>query len=157
MIFKFNTAKAISYAYTHINKNNPFYKSFQDNREGVNFISQCVMAGCEGLNSKSCPEWYYENEKNYSKSWVQKDEFLRYLLNQSSCGAVGRLINVNLLNAGDLIFFESKKDESGVGLVTKNCDQNIFFVVKNVKVEEKKFDCDDYDKVNCVHVLGVKK
>ncbi len=157
MIFKFNTAKAVAYAYNYLEKPNPFYKIFEGEKEGVSFVSQCILAGCENLNSRSCPNWFYDSEKNYSESWVESGALLSYLLTQNSCGASGRLASRNLLSVGDIVFFETKNQGKGVGLITKICDNEIFFVTKGDLFGEISLDKREYEKLNFVHIIGVKK
>ena len=79
MVFKFNSAKAISYVNNYFGGANPFYYVFRDEKEGVNFISQCVFAGCDGFVA-NCPEWFYQNEKNFSQSWIDGEKLKEFLL-----------------------------------------------------------------------------
>lgn len=157
MIFKFNTAKAVAYAYSYLEKSNPFYKVFDKKTEGVNFISQCVLAGCENTNAKTCPDWFYENEKSYSESWVSDDAFLKYLISQNTCGAIGRLTQKNLLTIGDLVFYQTGNQKNGVGIITKICNDEIFFVSKGEIFGEVSIDKCGFDKEIFVHIIGVKK
>ena len=78
MVFKFNSAKAISYVNNYFGGANPFYYVFSDEKEGANFISQCVFAGCDGFVA-NCPEWFYQNEKNFSQSWVDGEKLKEFL------------------------------------------------------------------------------
>ena len=157
MVFKFNTAKAISYANNYKEKANPFYKTFKEEEEGCNFVSQCLLAGCENVARKLCPNWFYENEKDYSKSWVNQEELLKYLLTQSECGPVGRLINKTLVTIGDVVFWNENENKKGVGLVTRVSDNETFFVSKNIFFGENEISLLEKMEVKFVHIVGVKK
>lgn len=157
MVFKFNTAKATMYANNFFNRANPFYRVFDENAEGCNFISQCILAGCENLSTKSCPDWFYENEKNYSTSWINVEELKKYLLSQNACGPIGRMINRGLVGIGDVVFFQNSCKEKSVGLVTKMVGEEIFFVTKREKTEELTLSQIEEKGFCLIHIIGVKK
>jgi len=157
MVFKFNTAKAISYANNYKDRINPFYAAFNDGQEGCNFISQCLFAGCENMTSKSCPDWFYESERNYSESWCNQDKLLKYLLNQHLCGPVGRMINKALVTIGDVVFWKEKDGKVGVGIVSRISEGEIFFISKSFFYSEDMLSKLENNEVVFVHIIGVKK
>ena len=140
MFFKFNSSKCVLYAKNYIKRGNSFYKIFDGKEEDCNFVCQCVLSGCESLNSKSCQNWYYESEKNYSETWYIAESFLKYLLTKNPCGPFGRLVNISNLSAGDLVFFGEKDKVDRVGVVTKIEHEKIFYISKYQNSEEKIFD-----------------
>ena len=152
MVFKFNTAKAVSYANNYANKSNPFYKTFLDG-EDCNFVSQCLLAGSENVSDKK--EWFYVDEKNYSSSWVDQNDLFEYLISAQK-GPFGRVVNGNNVMVGDIVFV-SDGEQKEVGIVTKIIGNETFFVVKNKIFEEKNIDKYACFHTKFLHILGVKK
>ena len=155
MLFKFNSAKCVLYAKNHVKNRNPFYKVFNANDEDCNFISQCLLAGCEGLDGKTCVDWFYHNEANYSLAWHKKEELIRYLLNKTACGPFGRVVNRNNVSAGDIVFQKREDEFVDVGIVSKVENEKIYQISKKSFLEEKEIiECDN--KI-FIHVLGFNK
>ena len=127
MLFKFNSAKAILYAKKYLKEGNPFYKVFDTENEGCNFVSQCILAGCEGFSRDSCHLWQYVNEKEYTKTWIDTECLFSFLLSKNGCGPFGRIANKNNLTAGDIVFFEKKDLQKTVGIVSKIENDTIFY------------------------------
>lgn len=157
MVFKFNAAKAVSYAMRFSNRPNPYFVIFDDGKENVSFVSQCLLAGCEGVNSQCCPQWHYINENKYTESWVDFDKLKSFLLSKSSCGPVARMVPQALVGVGDVIFCEGKNEGRVVGFVTKVGEGKIFFVSKKKVVEEKSLEDCCFEKVDFLQILAVKK
>ena len=152
MVFKFNSAKAVSYANNFSSKNNPFYKVFS-NGEDCNFVSQCLLAGSDNVSDKD--NWFYSSEKDFSSSWVDQNELLAYLLS-SQKGPFGRFVNKNNVSVGDIVFLP-ETEQCGVGIVTKVVDDEAFFVIKKNKYEEKNIKNLQKNGIKILHILGVKK
>jgi len=157
MVFKFSSAKAVSYANSFSNRGNPFYFVFDEEKEGVNFASQCVLAGCDGINSQSCPDWHYINEKKYTESWVDVEKFKSYLLSKKSCGPVARIVSGRFVGVGDVVFCNDGNNKKTVGVVTKIENQKIFFVTKGKRAVENS--CEFEGECDCVflQIIAVKK
>ena len=154
MVFKFNSAKAVSYANNYSSKHNPFYKKFLEG-EDCNFVSQCLFAGSENVSDKQNGGWFYDSEKEFSSSWINPKELFCHLLSAQK-GPFGRIINENNLSVGDIVF-KFGDSENEVGIVTKIVNNDIFFVVKNKNFEEKKLKKDANLDAKYLHILGVKK
>ncbi len=157
MIFKFNTAKAISYANNYKDKSNPFYKVFDKKEEGCNFVSQCVFAGCESLSRQGCPNWFYESELSYSEAWVNNEAFIRYLLSHGECGPIGRIVKKALANVGDIVFSSEKSEKNIVGIITRLAEEEKIFVCKGELCGEFLLSEIDDEKLKFIHIIGVKK
>ncbi len=157
MVFKFSAAKAVSYANSVSIRPNPYYIVFDGDKEGVSFVSQCVLAGCEGINSQSCPDWHYINEKKYTESWVDLEKFRSFLLSKSSCGPVARVVSSRLVGVGDVVLFQENECKKSIGIVTKIEDDKIFFVTKNKKTEERSCAMGDEKKCSFLQIIAVKK
>ena len=156
MIFKFNSAKAVQYANTYISKSNYFFKKFLDKEEEVSFVSQCILSGSNNQMCKGNQEWFYDDEKNFSKSWIDGDELCNFLL-KSDCGPFGRLTSEGGLSVGDLVFYGFDNDQKHVGIVTKFSNDMFFILVKTKNPKEICLnEIKDYNK-KFVHILGVKK
>ena len=155
MLFKYNQPKSVLYAKNYVKHGNPFYKVFHEG-EDCSFVSQCLLAGCE-LGGKLCDEWFYENEKNFSLSWSDRAELLRYLLSKAKCGPSGRIANLSNLTAGDLIFFELNGRKTEVGVVSKIENDKVYYISRNGANEEKELEINDEIKKYFIHIVGVKK
>lgn len=156
MVFKFNSAKAISYVNNYFGGANPFYYVFSDEKEGVNFISQCVFAGCDGFVA-NCPEWFYQNEKNFSQSWVDGEKLKEFLLSKNTCGPLARVVPKRLVTVGDLVFWKKDCGQVGAGIVTKMVGEEIFFATKENFVSEKSLNLVEEKGAVLLHIFAVKK
>ena len=157
MLFKFNYAKSVLYAKNHSNKKNYFYKVFEGNDESVNFVSQCIFAGCENFKSNSCKDWFYENENCYSESWVDSQKLLSFLLNRSTCGPFGRIEKVQGVSAGDVIFDVKDEEKTVYGLVSRMENGEIFYISSQFGLGEKVLKAEELMGKIFIHILGLNK
>lgn len=153
MVFKYNFAKAISYANKFSNKVDYFYQVPNENL-GAGFLSQCILAGCDGVGKFE--EWFFNNEKDFSLSWGNYEFLIKYLLKNNS-GPFGRIVTIANVEVGDLVFFKSKNEIFSGGIITKFYENNFFYKTFG-DAEDKKLDNFDNEKERIfIHVLGVKK
>ena len=154
MVFKYNSAKAVSYANSYVGRDNPFYKKFE-NGEDCNFVSQCLLAGSENVSDEQEDGWFYENEKKYSKSWSDQSKLFYHLLTARK-GPFGRSASKSNLCVGDLVFF-SNENKNCVGIVTKLENDEVFFLAKEQNFKLKKVQNEGNFDIKYLHILGVKK
>lgn len=154
MVFKFNLAKAVSYANNYAEKDNPFFKKFSCG-EDCNFVSQCLLAGSENVFDKRKDGWFYENERSFSPSWTDQTQLFRHLL-VAQKGPFGRVVGEGNLMVGDLVFLTNGTQKS-VGMITRMVGSEIFFVVKDKIFEVKKLLKSEKNDTKYLHILGVKK
>ncbi|MDP4143149.1 MAG: amidase domain-containing protein [Bacillota bacterium] len=124
MYFRINSysrTAAVNYALKYALKPNPDYRYFpvvaDTSGDCTNFTSQCLYAGgAPMIYNSNYPWWYKHNSYNknldtWSVSWTVAHSFYWFLKvnNQNnSAGAKGLEVNnVNLLELGDLIFYEN--------------------------------------------------
>lgn len=155
MLFKFNSAKCVLYAKNYSMSKNPFYIKFDDEKEGCNFVSQCVLAGCENLSKNNCNEWYYENETKFSETWVNIELFIKYLLVNKTCGPTARVVNRNNLSAGDIVVVQHK-DRKEIGIVSEIENDEIFYISGLQKGEMKILESEK-NALSFLHIVGVFK
>lgn len=156
MVFKFNSAKAVQYANTYLNKDNYFFRVFKGLEGEVSFISQCILSGSDNQMCKSNDGWFYENENSFSLSWIDEEKLKIFLL-KTQCGPFGRFTNEGNLTIGDIVFLNSEDGQKHVGIVTKNINNEFFACFKNKKYREISLsELKGYDK-KYFHILGVKK
>ncbi|GAA0723376.1 amidase domain-containing protein [Clostridium malenominatum] len=119
----YNRKAAVLYAKEYALKPNPKYRYFSLEHTGgdcTNFVSQCLLAGGAPLIYNREHSWWY-NSKNtanvmddsWSLSWAIAHSFYWFLkVNEEKNlkGAKGREVkDVNLLELGDLVFFQNTK------------------------------------------------
>ena len=154
--FKLNSAKAVQYANTYLNKDNYFFKSFEWIEEEVSFVSQCILAGSDNQMCKNEDGWFYDSERDYSLSWIDGDKLFAFLL-KTNCGPFGRIANESNLMIGDIVFLNNRSGEKHVGIITKSVNEEIFVSIKNKKFLECSLNSFQKFDANFIHLLGVKK
>lgn len=126
---------AVSYALTYaLNPNKAFryYPLYHDTSgDCANFLSQCLLSGGAPMKYNKDNEWWYNSSKN-SISWSVAHSlywFLKINNEKNLSGAKGiEVTNANILELGDLIFFEDYKNQIFHSAIVTSFDRNTILI-----------------------------
>lgn len=136
----YSRTAAVNYALKYALKPNPAYRYFklEENTGGdcANFLSQCLLAGGAPMVYNSNNPWWYNNkgtsnvqDDTWTVSWTVAHAlyWLLKINNESNLsGPKGlEVSNVNMLQPGDLIFFENNKGIKFHSAIVTSISNNI--------------------------------
>lgn len=105
---KYNAIDAVEYAKKWALLRNPRYFDFDGlGGDCTNFASQCIYAGAGVMNYTKDYGWYYISPDNRSASWSGVKYLHRFLTTNISVGPVGKIVALNELSLGDIIFLSN--------------------------------------------------
>ena len=133
----YNIDKAVNYARQWSLKRNSRYYDFEKiGGDCSNFVSQCIYAGCQIMNSKKDTGWYYNNVNDRAPAWTSATFLGKFLLGNKGRGPYGHVIDISQVRPGDVIqisfdgnryahsLFVTKVDPTGVYICTHSYDSH---------------------------------
>lgn len=104
-LLPYDRAAAVRYAARWALSRNPDYPDFSYlGGDCANFASQCLLAGCRGMNYTRDTGWYYRSMADRAPAWSSARFLRRFLLRTSGPGPAGTPADLSELLPGDLIF-----------------------------------------------------
>lgn len=106
--FDYNRNNAVEYAKRWALSRNPQYFDFHGiGGDCTNFASQCIYAGAGVMNYTKDYGWYYISPDDRLAAWSGVEYLYRFLTTNESVGPVGRDVELNKIQFGDVIFLSN--------------------------------------------------
>ena len=106
--FEYNRNNAVLYAKRWALSRNPQYFDFHGiGGDCTNFASQCIYAGAGVMNYTKDFGWYYISPDDRSAAWSGVGYLYRFLITNEGVGPVGRDVELNKIQLGDVIFLSN--------------------------------------------------
>lgn len=100
----YNRQAAVDYANRYALNPNPAFYNFENlGGDCTNFASQCIFAGAQVMNFTPVFGWYYIDLNNRTPSWTGVEELYNFLVNNTSSGPRGEVVELYELQIGDII------------------------------------------------------
>lgn len=100
----YNRENVVEYANRYALNPNPAFYNFENlGGDCTNFASQCIFAGAQVMNFTPVFGWYYIDANNRTPSWTGVEELYNFLVNNTSSGPRGEVVELYELQIGDII------------------------------------------------------
>lgn len=100
----YNRQAAVDYANRYALNPNPAFYNFEDlGGDCTNFASQCIFAGAQVMNFTPIFGWYYIDLNNRTPSWTGVEELYNFLINSTTSGPRGEVVELSEIQIGDII------------------------------------------------------
>ncbi len=155
--FDYNRENAVVYAKKWALSRNPQYYDFQGiGGDCTNFASQCIYAGAGVMNYTRDYGWYYISPDDRSAAWSGVEYLYRFLTINQSVGPVGRDVNLNEIQLGDVIFLSNGQRKYHTLVVTGfDTDGGILICAHTVDSYMRRLDSYRYYSLSPVHIEKV--
>lgn len=137
---------------------NPKYFDFTTlGGDCTNFASQCLLAGAPSMNYERTYGWYYNNINDRSPSWTSVKYFYEFIVNNTSTGPFGRLININDCQIGDFIQLSNGATFYHTLVVTNIINGIPLICAHSYNALLKPLTSYQYNDLRCIRIDGYRK
>lgn len=154
--YKLDIKAEIEYAKTWAYSRNPKYYDFEEiGGDCTNFVSQCIYAGGAKMNFTKDTGWYYIDLNNRAAAWTSAEFFGKFFLNNKSIGPFGKEVDLNEIQAGDVIQLGDLRGSFYHSLFVVNANgSGVFVASHSFDSFNRPLNSYDYDNLRCIHILG---
>lgn len=158
MIKPYNRAQAVAYAQKWALSANPQYYHFEGiGGDCTNFISQCLLAGGGVMNYSKTNGWFYISSSNRSPSWTSVDFLQQFLLSNTGVGPYAEVMDVNLLQEGDLIQLQQNPTHfNHTVIITKKIGKQIYVCAHSNDAKDRPLSSYIYFQAKGLHIKGIR-
>ena len=153
----------MDYAHKWAMGRNPKYYDYEKlGGDCTNFVSQCVYAGSGVMNYQSTLGWYYAGANNHSPSWTGVGFFYDYLTRKTGIGPVGRIVDIQDVEVGDVSQFSSHSPKFTHSQIIVSVGKgkgldSILIAAHSVDSLDRALSTYPAREIRFIHITGVQK
>lgn len=157
MIKPYDRISAVNYALKYALSPNPDYYFFGGiGGDCTNFTSQCIYAGSKVMNFDIYNGWYYINSSSRAPSWTGVKFFQEFILNNTSLGPFGKLVEKDELELGDIIQLKQQNVFNHSLIITKIENNQIFISSHSSNELNRPLNTYFYNEILFIKIMGVR-
>lgn len=153
---KYDRKSVYEYAKKWAYLRNPKYYNYDPlGGDCTNFVSQCILAGCNQMNYNKNNGWYYINGNNKSPSWTGVEFLYKFLINNKGDGPFGKETTIDKLDIGDIIqlsFDGNKFSHSLIVIQNSESIDNTLVAAHTFDTFGKRVSDYEYYNYRCIHI-----
>jgi hypothetical protein len=149
---------AFEYAKKWAYRRNPKYYNFDKlGGDCTNFVSQCILSGCQVMNYKPTFGWYYINLNDRTPSWSGVIYLYNFLVDNKGTGPYGVEVGLDKIQIGDVIQLGHANGFYHSLFVTGVSSNDIFVSTHTQDAFMRGLSTYFFERFRCIHILGARK
>lgn len=161
-ILPYQREKALAYCEKWAHKRNPQYQDFSHlGGDCTNFISQCLYAGSNIMNTTPNYGWYYRSVKDRSPSWTGVEPLYRFLTGNHKKGPFATDTVIEKVQTGDIIQLGDGQNHYYHSLFISEIDgkpsmETIFVSTHTFDAHLRWLNSYVFQQIRFLHIEGVR-
>lgn len=154
----YNRDDAVSYAQKWAYERNPKYLDFENlGGDCTNFVSQCIFAGCQTMNTTKDIGWYYNSPNDRAAAWTSVCYLNKFLTTNQGIGPYGKHVSKSEIEVGDIIQLGNEDEIFYHSLIVVDIkDNEIYIACHSDDSYRRNLNSYTYDNIRYLHIEAVR-
>lgn len=160
-ILPYNRGKAVTYAREWaLSRNKKYYDFSNLGGDCTNFISQCLYAGSNIMNTTPTFGWYYFSLNNRAPAWTSVNHLYNFLIKNNKKAVFAEEVSIEEIEPGDIIQLANVNIGFYHSLLVTSTGEtptvdNVLICTHTIDSKDRPLNTYSYDAFRCLHILGV--